>query len=128
MSVNPCFAQNRDSVLVASDKPILGEGTYKVSLKEVNKTGRVEKLPGSVYLKNGKIFSSFSELNGFPKVTYIASLDSAGADDRITFTAESTKSNGEVLKWEGTIVGDKISGKAFRNFTGSTYYFEGKLN
>lgn len=127
LSLHLSLAQNSDRGLATSVQPALAEGIYTVSIKEVNKTGKVEELSGTVSLENGKITSSFGERNRFPEVTYTVTTESAGAEETINFSAESTKSDGEVLKWEGTIVDTKISGKAYRNHTGTTYYFEGKL-
>ena len=127
LSLQLSLAQNPDRGLTRNDIPTLGVGIYTVSVKEVNKTGVVEELSGTVSLEDGNITSSFSERNEFPEVEYNVTVESNSGQETITFSAESTKSDGEVLKWEGTIVGDEISGEASRNHTGTTYYFEGKL-
>lgn len=126
LSIHLSLAQNSDSGLAPTVQPAIEEGIYTVSIKEVNKTGVVEELSGTVSLEDGTITSSFSERNGFPEAPYNANVELNGTQETISFSAESPKSDGEVLTWEGTIVGTKISGKAYRNRTGTTYYFEGK--
>jgi hypothetical protein len=63
-----CSSQESVSALAANISPQPGEGIYHIIVKEINKSGRIEKLPVPVYLENGQIIASCISRSGFSEV------------------------------------------------------------
>lgn len=102
------------------------EGNYKVISKEINKSGRIEKLKGNIKIKEGKIEAKFALLNGFPNTNYqVENVDEEL--DKITISAVSNSESGAKLTWAVEIIGKKIIGTATRDDTGTVYHIKGKL-
>lgn len=118
-----CFAQKKDTLL--ANKIFIVEVTEKNLDGTESPQGKDE-----IRFKVGKVSSKFSTRNGFPAATYTLTIDTLQSPTVITFTAGSTNGERHTLKWEATISGNSIEGKAARTRTkrpGSDYVFSGML-
>ena len=98
---------------------------------EKNTNGKTESMPmDELVMKANKISTTFSVKNGFALIPYSVSQQGAPASHLLDFTAESTNSQKDVLKWSGTINGNSVTGKAQRIHNGNPageYTFSGTL-
>jgi hypothetical protein len=120
-----CFAkaQTKDNVLANK--------TFSIEVTENNSTGSIDPMPKDrIQFRAGKINTGFSQRNSFPDAVYIVTVDSTSIPHVISFSGECVKSDKQTLKWSGTVVGDKIEGKAHRDRNGKSscdYVFSGSL-
>lgn len=102
------------------------DGVYQIRVKKINQSGRVERFKGKVYLAQQKIFGDFSIRNGFKKSMYEVSKENQ-QKGVVMISSPSINTEGNTLKWEVRLEGQKIQGYAKRNDTGTVYHFKGKL-
>ena len=110
---------------------LLPDQIFTIKVTEKNVSGKTESMPmDELVMKANQISTTFSLKNAFPKVTYTVTQDAAPNTTTLLFTAESTNSNKDILKWSGTIKGNKVEGKAERIHNGKSageYAFSGLL-
>ena len=113
------------STLAVLNDQVIISGDFKVKVKEVNRSGKVEKLKGTVSLNENEIWSDFSELNGF-STAQLEVKPNPSSPDILFFNGQSTHESGAILTWTGQLKANHIQGKASRDDTGTVYYFKGK--
>jgi hypothetical protein len=110
-----CFIFVLFAVKAFSQEILLPDQLFTIKVTEKNADGRTESMPADeLILKGNQISAAFSAKNGFVAVPYSITQQGAPNSFMLDFTAESTNSKKEILKWTGTINGNSISGKAQR--------------
>lgn len=100
---------------VSAQKILLADQIFTIKVTEKNADGRTESMPADeLILKANQISATFSTKNGFAVVPYSVTQQGAPNTHLLDFTAESTNSKKDVLKWTGTINGNSVEGKAQR--------------
>jgi hypothetical protein len=114
---------------VSAQEILLPDQLFTIKVTEKNTDGRTENMPADeLILKGNQISAAFSTKNGFAAVPYSVTQQGAPNSFMLDFTAESTNSKKEVLKWTGTINGNSVQGKAQRLRNGKPdgeYIFSG---
>lgn len=104
---------------VFAQEIILPDQVFTITVTEKNANGSIQNMPpDELTLKANKINTKFSIKNGFAVVPYSVAQQGAPNSHLLDFTAESTNSNKDILKWSGTINGNSVSGKAQRIHNG----------
>jgi hypothetical protein len=100
---------------VFAQEILLPDQIFTIKVTEKNASGTTETMPADeLILKANQISSTFGTKNGFAAVPYSIKQQGAPNSFMLDFTAESTNSKKDVLKWSGTINGNSVSGKAQR--------------
>ena len=74
-----------------------------------------------ISFKSEKLNSKFmTAQNHFPAAAYTVTVDSSATPATISFVSEGKSSDGEDIKWEGTVTGDDIEGTATISKKGKT--------
>ena len=96
----------------AKDKVLVNK-IYTVEFAETTGKKVGEKYNDEISFKSEKLNSKFmTTTNHFPAASYTVEVDSSSTPHTITFTSESKNTDGEDIKWEGTIAGDEVDGTA----------------
>ena len=126
-----CFIFVLFAVKTFSQEIILPDQIFTIKVTEKNASGKTESMPmDELVMKANQISATFSVKNGFTLVPYTVSQQGAPASHLLDFTAESSNSQKDVLKWSGTINGNSVTGKAQRIRNGNPageYTFTGIL-
>ena len=112
------------------DKVLTGR-IYTVEVSETTgkKVGKTKS--DEIAFKSEKLNSKFmTSENHFPAAAYTVTVDSSSTPATISFVSEGKNSDGEDIKWEGTITGDDIEGSAIITKKGKTkkeYAYTGSI-
>ena len=110
-----CFILILLAAKFSAQEILLPDQVFTIKVTEKNADGRIESMPADeLVLKANQISSAFSTKNGFPAVSYNVNQQGAPNSHLLDFTAESTNSKKDILKWTGTINGNSVTGKAQR--------------
>ena len=116
---------------VFAQEIILPNQVFTLKVTKKNASGSIESMPADeLVLKANRISTKFSIKNGFAVVPYSVTQQGAPNSHLLDFTAESTNSNKDILKWTGTINGNSVTGTAQRLRNGKPageYTFTGTL-
>jgi hypothetical protein len=116
---------------VSAQEILLPDQVFTIVVTEKNANGSVQAMPpDELILKANRINTKFSIKNGFAIVPYSVTQQAAPNTFLLDFTAQSTNSNKDILKWTGTINGPSVTGKAQRIRNGKPageYTFTGTL-
>lgn len=100
---------------ISAQEILLPDQIFTIKVTEKNASGITESMPADeLVLKANQISSAFGTKNGFAAVPYSIKQQGAPNSFMLDFTAESTNSKKDILKWSGTINGNSVSGKAQR--------------
>lgn len=122
------FAQG--SKKAPKDKVLTGR-IYTIEMSETTgkKVGKTKS--DEIAFKSEKLNSKFmTSENHFPAALYTVTVDSSSTPPAISFVSEGKNSDGEDIKWEGTITGDDIEGSALITKKGKTkkeYSYTGSI-
>lgn len=120
------------TVVFAQKKPkdkVLDKKVYTITLTEIGKKKNKEN-PDEISFTGQKIKSAALAKEGFQPAPYEVEVDSSSIDVTINFTAEGKVSESEVMKYEGTVIGTTIDGKATlmkKDAIKKEYTFTGEL-
>jgi hypothetical protein len=112
------------------DKILAGK-VFTVELTETTnkKVGKTEN--DEISFKSEKLNSKImAGKNHFPAALYTVSVDSSSTPPTITFSSEGKDSDGQDIKWDGTVTGDDIEGSAVVSKKGKTkmeYAYTGSI-
>lgn len=116
---------------VSAQEILLPNQVFTIKVTEKNANGSIQNMPpDELILKANRISTKFSIKNGFTVVPYTVTQQGAPNSFMLDFTAESTNTKKDVLKWTGTINGNSVTGKAERLRNGKPageYIFTGTL-
>lgn len=122
------FAQKKEKDTVLANK------IYTVEFTEHGGKNEAKPVSWDISFKSGRMNSTFMrEIGGVPTflpAPYIVTVDSSSDIKMISFTAESSNSDKDILKWKGIISGIAIEGTALLGHEGKTkreYSFTGSL-
>lgn len=94
---------------------LLPDQVFTIKVIEKNANGSINSMPDDeLILKANKINTKFSVKNGFSVVPYSITQQGAPNTHLLDFTAETSNSNKDILKWTGTLNGNSVEGKAQR--------------
>ncbi len=114
-----CFIFVLLAVKTFSQEILLADQVFTIKVTEKNANGSINSMPpDELILKANRISTKFSIKNGFALVPYGITQQGAPNTHLLDFTAESTNSQKDVLKWTGTINGNSVEGKAQRTRNG----------
>jgi hypothetical protein len=109
---------------------ILVNKVYTVEMTETTNQKVGKKANDEISFKSEKLNSKFmTSENKFPAALYTVTVDSTTTPPTISFVSEGN-SDGEDIKWEGTITGDDIEGTATISKKGKTkkeYAYTGSI-
>ena len=125
LTVNALLAQKKQKDKVLNNKIYVVEFTETTAKKP-------KPVEDEISFKVEKLSSKFINLEKkLPPGPYLVEVDSSASPKAIHFTSESKSQDGEVVKWEGTIVEEAIEGTAvITNKKGKTtaeYSFIGNI-
>ena len=122
------FAQKKEKR--EKDK-ILVNKVFTVEMVETTNQKVGKKDNDEISFKSDKLNSKFmTRENHFPPDFYTVSVDTSSKPPVFTFTCESKNTDGEDIKWEGTVTGDDIEGAATISKKGKTkreYSYTGSI-
>jgi hypothetical protein len=129
------FAFNADALAQAKAKApkdkVLAGKIYTVEMAETTGKKVGKKANDEIGFKSEKLNSKFMTTeNHFPAALYTVTVDSSSTPATISFVSEGKNSDGEDIKWEGTITGDDIEGTAIITKKGKTkkeYAYTGSI-
>lgn len=100
---------------VVAQEILLPDQVFTITVTEKNANGSIQSMPpDELVLKANRVSTKFSIKNGFATVPYSVTQQGAPNSHLLDFTAETSNSNKDILKWTGTINGNSVSGKAQR--------------
>ena len=100
---------------ISAQEILLPDQTFTIKVTEKNASGKTESMPADeLVLKANQISAAFSIKNGFAAVPYSVTQQAAPNSFMLDFTAQSSNSQKDILKWTGTINGNSVTGKAQR--------------
>ena len=112
------------------DKVLVGK-IYTVDMAETTGKKVGKKANDEIAFKGEKLSSRFmTSENHFPAALYTVTVDSSSTPPVISFVSEGKSSDGEDIRWEGTITGDDIEGSAIITKKGKTkkeYSYTGSI-
>ncbi len=117
---------------------LLGEKQFDIELTEQGKKKTPEPAKDQLLFRAEKISSAFMMKEyTFTASAYTATVDSTSGAPVVTFESDSKNTDGDKLKWSGTLTGETMEGtavitdkkgkaKASYTFTGKQKKFRGK--
>lgn len=126
------FAQKKETAPKKEKDKVLVNKIYTVDFTETGTKKPGKPVSDEISFKSDKLNSKFMTTeNKFPAAAYTVSVDSSSSPKTITFSSDIKNSDGEELKWDGTITDDAIEGTAVitskKGKTKAEYSFSGNL-
>ncbi|TAL59714.1 MAG: hypothetical protein EPN85_08795 [Bacteroidetes bacterium] len=124
------FHPNASAQKKAKDKVLVNK-VFVIEMTETTSKKVGKKENDEISFKSEKLNSKWMTSNNhFPAAPYTVEVDSSSTPWTVTFTSEGKNTDGEDIKWEGTVTGEEIDGTATLSKKGKTkkeYAYTGTL-